>query len=97
MYLNGTKGSIEFSIHGRYDIKIKKYSSDNVQVIEMPDPKVVEEPMIQSVVQDLLQQWKCMSMAEDASPIYKIIDQILDTFYQGRDDDFWNYPERWGN
>ncbi len=97
MYVNGTNGCMEFSIHGRYDIKIINYNTETVDLLDIPDPVIIEGPMIQTVVDDLLQRGTCPCKAENALPTYYVIDRILEKFYQGRNDDFWNYPERWGN
>ena len=50
--------------------------------------------MVQSVVEDLLGISVCESKAGEVLITYKIIDQVLDQFYGGRSDDFWNHPER---
>lgn len=96
MIVIGTKGTLEFSIHGRCDIIINDYSSNQVEVLEIPDPKIVEEPMIQTVVDSLLKRSNCPCEGKDALPTYWAIDQVLTEFYHGRNDDFWNHPERWG-
>lgn len=96
MIVNGTRGTLEFSIHGRHDIIINDYSLNNVQVLEIPDPKIVEEPMVKTVVDDLLNRGNCPCLGKDALPTYWAIDQILAGFYHGRNDDFWNHAERWG-
>lgn len=96
MLVTGTKGTLEFSIHGRCDIIINNYSSTQEEILEVPDPKVVEEPMIQTVVNSLLGHSNCPCEGKDALPTYWVIDQVLKQFYHGRDDDFWNHPERWG-
>ena len=95
MIVKGTKGSLEFSIHGRHDIVVNNYVSNSIDIIEIKDPKVIEEPMIKSVVDDLLKRGDCPCTGEDALSTYLAIDKVLDNFYHGRNDDFWNYPERW--
>lgn len=97
MVIAGTKGTLEFSIHGRCDIIINDYSSGQTEVLEIPDPETVEEPMVQAVVDHLLQRGCCPCSGEDALPAYYAIDRILEGFYHGRQDDFWNHPERWGS
>lgn len=95
MTVIGTKGSMEFSIHGKTDVIFR----DNVQkvqkMIDLPDPKTVELPMIRSVVEDLLGISECESKAKDVLITYRIIDEILNEYYGGREDDFWNHPERY--
>ena len=96
MIITGTKGTMEFSVHGRCDIVINNYDKKNVDVLEIPDSPIIEEPMIKTVIDNLLKQGDCPCMGKDALSTYWAIDQILAGYYHGRSDDFWNYPERWG-
>lgn len=95
MYVKGTKGTMEFSAHGKNDIIVKDLEGNVMLQCELPDPKIVEQPMIQTVVEDLLGIGKCESKAREVLVTYKIIDQVLNEFYGGRSDDFWNHPERY--
>ena len=97
MIVTGTKGTLSFSVHGRCDIVINDYLSGNTEILEIPDPETVEEAMVRTVVDNLLKCGPCPCTAADALPTYQAIDRILEEFYHGRQDDFWNYPERWGN
>lgn len=96
MVVTGTKGALEFSVHGRCDIVIDDYLSGDKEILEIPDPETVEGPMVRTVVDDLLRRGNCPCMGEDALPACLAIDRILEGFYRGRADDFWNHPERWG-
>lgn len=95
MTVTGTMGSLEFSVHGKTDVILR----DNEQKIRgefnLPDPQTVEQPMVQSVVEDLLGISECESKAGEVLITYRIIDEILEGFYGGRSDDFWNHPERY--
>ena len=95
MHVTGTKGTMEFSVHGKTDVIVKDEKGTIIEQFDLPDPKAVEESMVQSVVEDLLGISKCESKAQDVLVTYKIIDEVLDEFYGGRSDDFWNYPERY--
>ena len=95
MHVTGTKGTMEFSVHGKTDVIVKDENGTILEQFDLPDPKAVEESMVQSVVEDLLGISKCESKAKDVLVTYKIIDEVLNEFYGGRSDDFWNYPERY--
>ena len=95
IHVLGMNGSLEFSIHGKTDIIVRNIQEEIVEQFDIPDPKAVEESMVQSVVEDLLGISKCESKAKDVVVTYEIIDKVLDEFYGGRADDFWNYPERY--
>ena len=95
MHVTGTKGTMEFSVHGKTDVIVKDENGTIIEQFDLPDPKAVEESMVQSVVEDLLGISKCESKAQDVLVTYKIIDEVLNEFYGGRSDDFWNHPERY--
>lgn len=94
MYVTGTKGTMEFSVHGKTDVIVRDSSGTILEALDLPDPKTVEEPMVQTVVEDLLGIGRCESRAEEVLCTYEVIDQVLDEFYGGRKGDFWNHPER---
>ena len=95
MYVMGTKGMMEFSAHGKNDVIVKDLEGNVLMECELPDPETVEQPMVQTVVEDLLGKGICESKAREVLITYEIIDHVLDKFYGGRSDDFWNYPERY--
>ena len=95
MHVTGTKGTMEFSVHGKTDVIVKDENGTILEQFDLPDPKAVEESMVQSVVEDLLGISKCESKAKDVLVTYKIIDEVLNKFYGGRSDEFWNHPERY--
>jgi hypothetical protein len=51
--------------------------------------------MIQSVVDDLLGRGECPSTGESARRTSVVMDRVLDAYYGGRDDAFWERPESW--
>lgn len=90
MLVTGTEGTMEFSVHGKQDLIVRNLEGNVTQEIEIADPVTVEQPMVQTVVEDLLGKGHCLSKAKDVLVTYKVIDQVLDEFYGGREDDFWN-------
>ena len=95
IHVLGMNGSMEFSIHGKTDVIIRNIQDEVIEQIEIPDPKTVEQPMVQSVVEDLIGISECESKARNVLVTYEIIDKVLDEFYGGRADDFWNHQERY--
>lgn len=95
MIVTGTEGTMEFSVHGKMDIVIRNIQGNPVEKREIRDPVTVEQPMVQSVVEDLLGLSRCESRAEMVLSTYAVIDNVLEHYYGGRQDDFWNHPERY--
>lgn len=94
MRVSGSKGTMEFSVHGKTDVIVRDLNGHVIEAFDLPDPRTVEQPMVQSVVEDLLGIGHCESKAAEVLCTYDVIDQVLDGFYGGRGDDFWNHPER---
>jgi hypothetical protein len=63
--------------------------------IDVPFPQHVAQPFIQSAVDDLLGLGSCPSTGESARRTSRVMDQVLDTYYGGREDGFWSRPETW--
>lgn len=89
MFISGTKGRLEFSIHGKDDIIVSNYETKSKSSVIIPDPQIVEQPMIHAVVDALLGKADFPCSGTDALPTYWAIDQILEQFYCGRQRQFW--------
>jgi hypothetical protein len=55
----------------------------------------VAQPLIQTVVDDLLGLGTCPSTGESARRTSRVMDQVLEDYYGGRSDAFWERPETW--
>lgn len=91
--LTGTEGEITFSVFGPEPLKWE--SATGVQLFDLPHPPHVAQPLIQTVVDDLLGRGECPSTGESARRTSLVMDQALDGFYAGRQDAFWERPETW--
>lgn len=94
MIIYGTKGKIEFSMHGNDSIIIKTDSGE--EKIEINNPKIIQENMIENVVNSLLTgEHLNTCSAQEALETYRIMDIVLEKYYNGRNDEFWNRPNTW--
>lgn len=93
MIVSGTKGQMIFSIHGNDVITIK--TQKGIEQLTISTPQLIEEPMIKNVINCLLYQEKSLCTGKDALETYRIIDHVLDKYYNGRNDQFWNRPNTW--
>jgi 1,5-anhydro-D-fructose reductase (1,5-anhydro-D-mannitol-forming) len=91
--LTGTEGEITFSVFGPDPLKWE--SAAGVQLFDLPHPPHVAQPLIQSVVDDLLGRGACPSTGESARRTSQVMDQALNGYYAGRQDDFWERPATW--
>jgi len=94
MIVYGTKGKVEFSIHGNGEIIVTTVNEE--RRIEINNPNLIQENMIRNVVNSLLTgENKNICMAKDALETYRIIDSVLEKYYNGRNSEFWNRENSW--
>jgi predicted dehydrogenase len=95
MRITGTEGEAVFSVFGAEPLRLVRGGDGAGEVFDLPHPPHVAQPMIQSVVDDLLGRAACPSTGESARRTSRIMDQVLAGYYGGRDDAFWQRPESW--
>ena len=93
MTISGSEGRVSFSVFESEPIRLQVGSS--LEGIDRPHPPHVQQPLIQSVVDDLLGRDTCPSTGESALRTSRVLDQALSGFYGGRDDAFWDRPDTW--
>ncbi|HXQ81396.1 MAG TPA: Gfo/Idh/MocA family oxidoreductase [Opitutaceae bacterium] len=93
MWLTGTEGEIAFPMFRSEPFRWE--GASGVQVLDLPYPPHVAQPLIQSVVDDLLGRGVCPSTGESARRTSRVMDQALEGYYGGRSDAFWARPQTW--
>ena len=66
-----------------------------VDRFDLPNPPHIQQPMIQSIVDELRGRGTCASTGVSAARTSAIIDTVLLDYYGTRDDGFWRAPESW--
>lgn len=92
--IDGTEGRISTQVIFHSPITVTR--GEQSETIEIPDPPHVAQPLIQSVVDELLSKGACPSTGQSAARASKVMDAALNSFYHGRDDEFWKRPQTWG-
>ncbi len=93
MRLSGTDGEITFTMFQSRPVKLENASG--TQLFDLPYPPHVAQPLIQTVVDDLLGRGVCPSTGVSARRTTRVMDRVLEGFYGGREDAFWTRPETW--
>jgi predicted dehydrogenase len=93
MRLSGTEGEISFPMFTSKPVKLEKASG--VELFDLPYPQHVAQPLIQSLVDDLLGRGECPSTGESARRTSRVMDKVLEAYYGGRGDAFWTRPGTW--
>jgi predicted dehydrogenase len=91
--LAGSKGRLVFSVFGPEPLRLEL--PEGVELFDLPHPPHVQQPLIQTVVDDLLGRGTCPSTGESARRTSAVMDAVLDSYYGGRSDAFWQRPQTW--
>jgi 1,5-anhydro-D-fructose reductase (1,5-anhydro-D-mannitol-forming) len=93
MRLTGTRGEATFRVFSSAPLRVAGAAGS--REFDLPFPPHVAQPMIQSVIDDLLGRGECPSTGESARRTSRVMDQVLQSYYGGRGDAFWARPESW--
>jgi predicted dehydrogenase len=64
-------------------------NGNGIQNIERPHPAHIQEPLITTIVAELLGHGTCPSTGDSALRTDRVMDAVLSGFYGGRGDEFW--------
>lgn len=90
----GTQGRLSLSTFGVEELRLET-SSGGVEMLPGANPPHVQAPLIQSIVDELRGRGTSPSSGYSAARTSRVMDIVLENYYGGRDDDFWNRPESW--
>ena len=93
MRFTGTLGEVTFSVFGNDPVRLE--TAQGVETFERPNPPHVAQPLIQSVVDDLLGRDECPSTGVSAARASRVMDSVLADYYGGRTDEFWTREDTW--
>ena len=91
--IGGTEGRLSLSLFGNEPPCLE--TQTGMQTFDRPNPPHVQQPLIQTVVDELLGRGSCPSTGESACRTSRVMDRVLDTYYGGRADEFWLRPNSW--
>jgi predicted dehydrogenase len=91
--IDGTEARLEMSTFGNEPLRL--IAKEKMEEFDHPNPPHVQQPLIQSAVDQLLGRGECPSTGDSAARTSRVMDASLSAYYGGRDDDFWNRPQTW--
>jgi len=91
--INGTQGQITFSVFREAPVDLR--IGNHIETHTVAHPRHIQQPLIQSIVDDLLGLGVCPSRIASALRTTKVMDTVLSDFYGGRSDRFWERPASW--
>jgi predicted dehydrogenase len=91
--ITGVKGRVSLSTFGTEPVRWE--SGEGVQEFDLPHPPHVAQPLIQAIVDELRGHGRCASTGASALRTARVMDRVTESYYGGRDDEFWLRPESW--
>ena len=91
--ITGTDGRISLSLFENEPVLLQSVKGD--ESFDLPNPKHIQQPFIQTIVDDLMGMGTCHSNGLTASRTARVMDTVLEKYYGARDIGFWNHPESW--
>ena len=93
VHIKGSKASLRIGTFGNEPVVLE--TSGEEETFDLPNPRVIQLPLIQTIVDSLRSGSQCASTGETAARTSHVMDKALDSYYRGRSDDFWSRPESW--
>jgi predicted dehydrogenase len=91
--IRGEAGELAFSVFGNEPIELRV--GGEVITFDRPNPRHIQQPLIQTIVDELRGQGRCPSTGESASRTQAVMDRVLAGYYGTRADGFWRDPPSW--
>jgi predicted dehydrogenase len=91
--IEGTQGALTMSVFGNEPLRLE--TGGTTEEFVRPHPEHVQQPLIQSMVDELLGRGQCPSHGESAARTSRVMDIALESYYGGRSDPFWERPQTW--
>lgn len=89
----GHKGSVTLSTFGQGPIRVS--TSDGVEELDGAHPLHVQQPLIQTIVDELHGRGESPSTGRSAARTAHVMDKVVEEYYAGRRDAFWTRPHTW--
>jgi predicted dehydrogenase len=95
--IDGTEGRLSCDVLGWSPLVLSRNNGRETETIDLPDPPHIQQPLIQTLVDELLggPGAMCPSTGTSAARTSAAMDAVLNRFYHGRDDEFWTRPHTW--
>lgn len=93
LVLTGSQGTLRLTTFG--DAPVELETPGGVESFSLPNPKHIQQPLIQTMVDQLLGRGSCASTGVSAARTSAVMDCALLNYYGSRQGEFWRTPEAW--
>jgi predicted dehydrogenase len=91
--ITGTEGRLTFPTFSSAPVRLE--TSKGMEQFEIPFPEHVQQPLVQSIVDELNGEGTCPSTGDTAARTAQVMDKVLKSYYGSRGDGFWTQPGAW--
>ncbi len=91
--ITGERGSLTLATFGDGPLTLELGGEPQQHTLQ--NPKHIQLPLVQTIVDSLRGQGTCPSTGLSAARTSAVLDRALLGYYGSRDDGFWRAPERW--
>jgi len=91
--ISGDKGEVRLGTFGDGPIEVRVGA--RIEHLERPNPRTIQGPMIESVVEDLVGIGRSASTGATAARTSAVMDAALAAYYGSREGEFWRHPRSW--
>jgi 1,5-anhydro-D-fructose reductase (1,5-anhydro-D-mannitol-forming) len=98
----GTRAEVRLSTFGVEPVELRRgeqhepsSEKPDIERFDLPNPPHIQQPFIQTIVDELRGRGRCASTGDSAARTSAIIDTVLSAYYGTRADGFWRRPEAW--
>lgn len=91
--VEGTEGRIFLSTFGNEPLQWQY--GEKGETFDLPNPRHIQQPLIESILAQLEGQGVCPSTGETAQRTSEVMDTVLESYYGTREHAFWMQPETW--
>ena len=93
MEIHGTEATVSFPIFGNEPVVLR--CAGETSPLELPNPKHIQQPLIQTIVDELLERGECPSTGDSAARTSRVMDAVVENYYGSRADEFWTDSSQW--
>jgi len=91
--IRGERGRVALSTFGDEPVLLQRDGRE--EAFDLPNPPHVQQPLIQTIVDELRGRGTCPSTGESAARTSAVMDAVLEGYYGRRRGEFWRDPARW--
>ncbi len=91
--ISGSQGTLRLSTFGNEPVVLETH--EGTESFDMPNPLHIQQPLIQTIVDELAGRGTCPSSGSSAARTSAVMDRALESYYGSRESGFWLHPESW--